>query len=78
MRRDVAELVTSAAVIAIAIPFKVGDRIFWGKYKNKIAKIVRFGKNHKGQITVEIEPIPKGRKKNKEIGLFKIWTMPED
>lgn len=59
-------------------PFDVGDEVLWGKYKNKVGKIVRFGRNHKGQLTVEIEPIPKGRKHNKELGLFKIWTTADD
>lgn len=55
--------------------FNVGDIILFGKYKNKKGKIVRFGKNDKGQPTVEIEPIPKGRKKNKTMGLMKIWSL---
>lgn len=56
-------------------PFKVGDEIFFGKYKNKRGRIISFGENHKNQITVEIEPIPKGRKQNKTLSLFKIWTI---
>lgn len=55
--------------------FEVGDIILFGKYKNKKGKIVGFSTNPKGQPTVEIEPIPKGRKKNKVIGLFKIWNV---
>lgn len=55
--------------------FNVGDIILYGKYKNKKGKIISFGKNDKGQPTVEIEPIPKGRKKNKVMGLFKIWNV---
>lgn len=71
-------MITSAAlVLAGEVPFKVGDTILFGKYKNKKGKIVGFGKNHKGQATVKVDPIPKGRKKTKEMGLFKIWTMPE-
>lgn len=62
---------------APAMPFKVGDLVRHGKYKNKIAKIVRFGTNDKGQTTVLLEPVPKGRKKTKELGLFKIWTTPD-
>lgn len=55
--------------------FNVGDLILFGKYKNKRGKIIGFGVNDKGQPTVEIEPIPKGRKKNKVMGLFKIWNL---
>jgi len=54
--------------------FSVGDIILYGKYKNKRGKVVRFSKNNKDQPVVEIEPIPKGRKKNKTMGLFKIWN----
>jgi len=59
----------------VAAFFEVGDIILYGKYKNKKGKVVRFGKNPRGQPTVEIEPIPKGRKKNKTMGLMKIWSL---
>jgi len=58
------------------VPFEVGDEIRYGKYKNKAGRITAFGVNHRGQTTVEVEPIPKGRKKNKVLGLYKIWTLP--
>jgi len=51
----------------------IGDLILYGKYKNKKGRIVEFGEDAKGNPTVTIEPIPKGRKKNKTMGLFKIW-----
>jgi hypothetical protein len=57
-------------------PFAVGDVVLFGKYKNKRGRVISFGTNHKGQSTVEIEPIPKGRKKNRVLGLYKIWTVP--
>jgi hypothetical protein len=63
---------------AATIPFNVGDVVLYGKYKNKRGRIVSFGRNPKGQLTVEIEPIPRGRKHNKEMGLFKIWTTADD
>ena len=53
--------------------FKIGDEILMGKYKTSKGKIIGFGEDKWGNPTVEIEPIPKGRKKNKTIGLFKIW-----
>ena len=53
--------------------FKVGDPILFGKYKNKPGIIVRFFKDGRGLPYVEVEPVPKGRKKNREIGLFNIW-----
>ena len=60
-----------------AAMFNIGDIILYGKYKNKKGKILSFGKNDKGQPTIVVEPIPKGRKQNKEMGLYKIWTLPK-
>lgn len=52
--------------------FNVGDLVTFGKYQNKHAQIVAFHDDGKGNPLVELEPIPKGRKKNKVIALFKI------
>lgn len=57
--------------------FNVGDVILFGKYKNKKARILSFGQDAKGNPTVTLEPIPKGRKQNKTLTLFKIWKMPK-
>lgn len=56
--------------------FQVGDPILYGKYKNKRGIIIRIFDDEKGHPTLEIEPVPKGRKQNKEIGLYKIWHDP--
>jgi hypothetical protein len=53
--------------------FAIGDIVLMGKYKNKRGMIIGFGEDKWGNPTVEIEPIPKGRKQNKTLGLFKIW-----
>lgn len=53
--------------------FNVGDVILYGKYKNHVGKIVGFGEDQWGNPTIEVEPIPKGRKQNKVMGLFKVW-----
>ena len=53
--------------------FAIGDIVLMGKYKNKRGAIIGFGEDKWGNPTVEIEPIPKGRKQNKTLGLFKIW-----
>jgi len=58
-------------------PFHVGDDVKWGKYKNKSAKIKRVFNDEKDHVAVELEPHPKGRKKNVEIGLYKIWKDDE-
>ena len=54
-------------------PFEKGDEVKWGKYKNKSAKIVKIYNDDKDHVAVELEPQPKGRKKNVEMGLYKIW-----
>ena len=53
--------------------FNVGDIVLMGKYKNKKGVILGFGKDKWGNPTVEIEPIPKGRKQNRIVGLYRIW-----
>ena len=53
--------------------FKRGDVVLMGKYKNMRGAIVGFGPDKWGNPTVEIEPIPRGRKKNRIVGLYKIW-----
>jgi hypothetical protein len=59
---------------ALAKPyFEIGDVVLMGKYKNKRGAIVGFGEDQWGNPTVEVEPIPKGRKQNRIIGLYKIW-----
>lgn len=60
----------------VAAYFNVGDFILFGKYKNKKGRIIEFGVDPKGNPTVTIEPIPKGRKQNKTFSLFKIWKKP--
>lgn len=62
-----------AARFKLATYFGVGSIVLYGKYKNHRGKIVGFGQDKWGNPTVEIEPIPKGRKQNKVLGLFRIW-----
>lgn len=62
-----------AARYVQAAYFSVGDVVLMGKYKNKRGKIIAFGRDKWGNPTVEVEPVPKGRKQNKVFGLFKIW-----
>ena len=52
--------------------FNVGDPITYGRYQNHRGKILEFRDDGKGNPLVVIEPVPKGRKKNKVIALFKI------
>jgi hypothetical protein len=53
--------------------FNVGDVVLWGKYKSKRGKIIDIGVDDRGVPYVTIEPIPKGRKSVKTLGLFNIW-----
>lgn len=53
--------------------FSVGDHVLMGRWKNKKGIIRRLFKDEHGNPAVEIEPVPKGRKKNKVLTLFKIW-----
>lgn len=53
--------------------FNVGDLILYGKWKNKKGRITTISMDAKGNPTVVIEPIPKGRKKSVVMQLFKIW-----
>jgi hypothetical protein len=58
--------------------FNVGDIVTFGKYQNKRAKVVAFHDDGKGNPMVELEPIPKGKKKNQTIALFKIRRVKDD
>jgi hypothetical protein len=71
--RRVAERYTRRFLAREGQYFVEGDIVLYGKYKNHRGKIVAFGKDKWGNPTVEVEPIPKGRKQNKVFGLFKIW-----
>ena len=53
--------------------FKVGDEVLFGKFKNSRGVIVGISLDQWGSPMLEIEPTPKGRKKNKLIGLFRVW-----
>ena len=62
-----------AARFKQAAYFKPGDIVLYGKYKNKRGVIKSFGADKWGNPTIEVEPIPKGRKQNKIFGLYKVW-----
>lgn len=53
--------------------FKPGDPVLFGKYKNKRGVVVRLFEDVVGHPMIEIEPTPKGRKKNVVMGLYKLW-----
>jgi len=57
----------------LASYFSVGDTVLYGRWKNHTGKIVAFSQDHWGNPTIEVEPVPKGRKGNKVFGLFKVW-----
>ena len=72
-RKRAAQLDREIAKMLAGPYFKIGDAVLMGKYKNKRGTVVGFAEDKWGNPTVEIEPVPKGRKQNKIIGLFKIW-----
>jgi len=55
--------------------FAVGDLVWQGKYKNKLGIITAFGVDAKGNPTITVSPIPKGRKQDKTFSLFKVWKV---
>jgi hypothetical protein len=55
--------------------FNVGDFVWMGKYKNKLGQLLAFGVDDKGNPTVTVRPIPKGRKQDKTFSLFKMWKV---
>ena len=55
--------------------FNVGDFVWIGKYKNKLAVITAFGADPKGNPTITVTPVPQGRKKPKTFSLFKVWKV---
>jgi hypothetical protein len=57
--------------------FKPGDPVLYGKYKNQHGIVKRLFEDERGHPMIEIEPVPKGRKKNKEMGLYKMWHDPD-
>lgn len=56
--------------------FNIGDEILYGKWKNARGVIVAAYLDEKGHPVVEIEPVPKGRKQNKVVQLYRIWHAP--
>ena len=52
---------------------ELGDIVLYGKYKNHRGILRAFGSDKWGNPTITIEPVPKGRKQDKVIGLFKVW-----
>jgi hypothetical protein len=64
-----------ASRFLLASYFNVGDYISFGKFKNKRGKVVKMYLDLRGIPYIEIQPIPKGRKKNRVLGLYTIRKM---
>lgn len=43
--------------------FKKGDRVLWGKYKNRHGKITNVAMDDKNNVSIDIDSVPKGKKK---------------
>tara|TARA_X000000950_G_C13906368_1_gene657035 strand:+ start:3644 stop:3898 length:255 start_codon:yes stop_codon:yes gene_type:complete len=59
--------------VAMNFSLKVGDGVWFGKYKNKAGVIVGFDQDEKGNPVALVDPVPKGRKKTKAIQIFRFW-----
>jgi len=64
--------------IAKTFGIEIGTEILYGKYKNKRGKIVGFKTGPKGDQIVVVEPVPKGRKQEKDLKLFTIRQAPKE
>lgn len=62
-----------AALMRFGGYFEPGDLVLYGKYKNKRGVVVSVGKDEKGNPFLEVEPVPKGRKKNKILRVLNVW-----
>lgn len=54
------------------LSFQEGDAILYGKFQNKMGILRKLWVDERGVAMIEIEPFPKGRKKNRVMGLFRI------
>ena len=73
-RHMIMPLMPSSVRVAKTFTIDKGQPIYYGKYKNKKGLIDSFGKNDKGDVLINVEPVPNesGRKQPKEMKLFKI------
>lgn len=62
---------------AYAGAFKRGDPVMYGKYKNKSGKIKKIYNDEKDHATIDVEPVPKGRKDDVTMGLYRVWPGKE-
>jgi len=72
-KRASASRVAHLHLIGKTFNFEVGQAVWFGKYKNKSGIVKGFKTDAKGNPIVVVEPVPKGRKKDREIQLFRIW-----
>ena len=73
---DEKEKAVKKASLRQAAYFDVGDPILYGKFQNKPGVISRIWTDERGIPMIEIEPVPKGRKKSRIMGLFRIRHAP--
>jgi len=63
----------ASRIVEAASYLQVNDIVLYGKYKNHHGKIIGFSTDKWGNPTILIDPIPKGRKKTVELGLYRVW-----
>jgi len=65
------------APVQITLP-KVGDYVLFGRFKNKRGRVTKLWKDDKsGAVKIEISPIPRGRKKTRQMGLLNVRLMDQ-
>jgi ribosomal protein L24 len=63
------------APVQIVLP-KVGDYVHFGRFKNKKGRVTQLWKDEKsGAVKIEISPIPRGRKKARQMGVLNVRLM---
>jgi hypothetical protein len=72
VEKKVGDLGRGGFKLAKSFNLNIGDPVLFGKYKNKKGVIKGFKTGPKGDPIVVIEPVPKGRKQDKEVKLFRI------
>ena len=65
-------MTTFSLKMAKTFKIEVGTPIFFGKYLNKKGLIKEFKENEKGDTIIVVEPVPKGRKQDRDLKLFRI------
>ena len=76
LKRKAQRVIRKMAAESHTFTFTIGEHILYGKWKNKHGIIKNIGTDPKGNPIILVEPVPKGRKQDKVMGLFRVWKAP--